>query len=109
MKDLISREALLQQIGEKLNVLRSCNDFKEAWGMRYAMVMIQNAPAVDAVEVVHGRWVEEHKHTWIPVEYDKDGEPILHDVVFYRCNLCGRIEGKKEPFCNCGADMRDGE
>lgn len=49
--DLISREALLLQIGEKLNVLRGCNDFKEAWGIRYAMVMIQNAPAVDAVEV----------------------------------------------------------
>lgn len=24
----------------------------------------------------------------------------------YKCSLCGRKEYNKEPFCNCGADMR---
>lgn len=100
--DLISREALLQRIGEKLNVLRSCNDFKEAWGMKYAMVMIQNAPAVDAVEVVHGKWIE------------KEG---LFCETFYRCSACEEdivlLDGEPMDnwynYCpNCGARM-DGE
>ncbi len=98
MKDLISREALLQQIGEKLNVLRGCNDFKEAWGMRYAMVMIQNAPAVDAVEVVHGRW-----------------ERLNYVNGWARCSRCEstweleKIDAFNMTFCpNCGARM-DGE
>ena len=94
MKDLISREALLQQIGEKLNVLRGCNDFKEAWGMRYAMVMTQNAPAVDAVEVVHGRW-EEYQ------------EP--HIICCSVCDWGTGVEEKHFKYCpNCGARM-DGE
>ena len=85
MKDLISREALLQQIGEKLNVLRSCNDFKEAWGMRYAMVMIQNAPAVDAVEVVHGRW-KLTVHSFYRDTFDESCELCVYIVA--NCSEC---------------------
>ena len=112
--DLISREALLQQIGEKLNVLRGCNDFKEAWGMRYAMVMIQNAPAADAVEVVHGRWLDRPKNQgWKDEEIGTvgmvDGEPWSSCY----CSECGEWlvasdeYSVKGNFCpNCGADMR---
>ena len=104
MKDLISREALLQQIGEKLNVLRSCNDFKEAWGVKYAMAMIQNAPTVDAVEVVHAKWeiCEE------PNTFDTYGNPDK----YARCNHCGfkwtdlyAVKNYFKGCPNCGARM----
>ena len=56
-------------------------------------------------QVQRGEWVEQVKETLIPVEYDSNGDPILHKVIYYKCNLCGRTEGKKEPYCNCGAKM----
>lgn len=54
--------------------------------------------AVDAVEVVHGRWV-----------YDFN----LDEQNFYRCSVCDRQEVLLEkediyeycPYCHCGAKM----
>ena len=54
---------------------------------------IENAPTVDAVEVVHGRWI--------------------HDINnLYGCSECGERETmspkKLKNYCpNCGADMRE--
>ena len=46
---------------------------------------IADAPTVDAVEVVHGRW--------IGVDYDK-------------CSVCGGLELGRTNYCpNCGARM----
>lgn len=65
-------------------------------------------PAEDVVPAVHGKWIEQHFGTLIPVEYDDNGNVIVHDCINYQCSLCGRTESKKEPYCNCGAKM-DGE
>ena len=70
--------------------------------------MIDDMPIVEAVPVVHGKWIEQHFGTLIPVEYDDTGNAIVHDCINYQCSLCGRTESKKEPYCNCGAKM-DGE
>lgn len=58
---------------------------------------IDNAPAVDAVEVVHGRW--EQVQRWAT-------------KAKYRCSVCGReimsatkVNIEKYPFCHCGAKM----
>ena len=56
---------------------------------------IGNAPTVDAVEVVHGRWLIHKGH--------------FHD--YAECSLCGEDCGKDTAmafnYCpNCGADMR---
>lgn len=59
----------------------------------------------ELVEVRHGRWVPEIHHTYLPVEYDDAGGPILHEYTSYRCSLCGREEAKEEPYCHCGARM----
>ena len=59
-------------------------------------------------EIRHGEWVEQVKETLIPVEFDSNGDPILHKVIEYKCSLCGRLEGKKEPYCNCGTKMDGG-
>ena len=52
-------------------------------------------PTVDAVEVVHGRWMLTH------------GE----DGLYYDCSICGHCagRGRKSNYCpNCGAKM-DGD
>ena len=58
-------------------------------------------------KVWKGEWIKERGQTYIPVEYNEQGEAILHDFVVYRCSICGRENTKVEPFCNCGAPMTD--
>ena len=64
------------------------------------LLMIAEAPTVDAVEVVHGRWNE--KQELIPgCEDDVD--------TYCMCSICGAIEIGKTNYChNCGAKM-DGD
>ena len=62
-------------------------------------------PAADVAEVRHGRWIPKINHTYMPVEYDENGAPILHRYTSYYCSLCGREEAKEEPYCHCGARM----
>lgn len=66
---------------------------------------VDGKPAADVAPVRHGRWIEEHGETFIPIEYDTNGELILHNYVGYHCSLCGRYEHVQEPYCNCGALM----
>lgn len=62
---------------------------------------IQNLPTVDAVEVKHGRWINEVElrpelYGWVP----------LNSVV---CSICKNSNELEKPYCpNCGARM-DGE
>lgn len=58
------------------------------------MVDIEEIPAADVEPVVHARW---EKEVYV--------DPCGADWTKYRCSLCGRIEIKKEPYCNCGAKM----
>ena len=57
--------------------------------------MIDKAPAVDAVEVVHGRWiVKEHSAPY-------GGFHLFH------CSECDSPNAQERNYCpNCGADMR---
>jgi hypothetical protein len=62
-------------------------------GILYACDYISNEELpVDAVPVVHGRWVEDYAYSSDP-----------HDRLRYKCSMCGRIERSKEPYCHCGA------
>ena len=76
---------------------------------------IDNAPTVDAVEVVHGRWILKSR---IYKMFDDVDEEF-----YVECNLCNReepvcfefgeqrmLEYAKQhyPYCHCGAKM-DGE
>ena len=68
-----------------------------------ARKLMEDAPTVDAVEVVHGRWDTEkcnHKPHRI-----KNPEKW----VIYKCSVCGYSNGRKQSnYCpNCGADMRE--
>lgn len=67
--------------------------------------IVSNLTAADVAEVRHGRWIPKINHTYMPVEYDENGAPILHRYTSYYCSLCGREEAKEEPYCHCGARM----
>ena len=56
---------------------------------------IMNAPTVDAVEVVHGRWIWRNK--WEPFEFR------------YECSICHEGSDLESNYCqNCGAKMDGG-
>lgn len=99
--DALNRLAEYEDIGlepEKIVLLKNIVDdaFSDkpefARGWNSAIEIINNAPAADVVEVVHGRWIEE------------DGIQI--------CSECGEEhewEDYRAPYCDtCGAKM-DGE
>ena len=63
--------------------------------------ILDEAPTVDAVEVVHGRW--EQIQRWAT-------------KAKYRCSVCGRevmsaveVNIEKYPHCHCGAKMDGGK
>ena len=67
---------------------------------RFLKNLIQKLPTVDAVEVVHGRWLPMYQVDWIY------GKEWLTD---YICTECGQLHKKKSNYCpNCGAKM-DGD
>ena len=62
---------------------------------------VWDAPTVDAVPVVHGRWiVKEEPIPWCEDDVD----------MFWECSVCECRNFDESPYCpNCGADMRDGD
>lgn len=114
-KRYVDTDYILGQIEEVQTSLQTNND--KLWGrnkpyfkgLALANAIILEAPEADVEKVQHGEWLERTRETLIPVEFDANGDPILHKVIEYKCNLCGRIEGNKEPYCNCGAKMDGGK
>lgn len=94
--DLIYRGDIFQRLCEYCSRMKYC----DKKGCVDAEI-INSIPAVDAVEVRHGRWVFDF---------------ALGGSNFYKCSECGRQEcllekyNAKEymPYCHCGAKM-DGE
>ena len=85
--DLIDRQALLAKKTE----MEQCFAVSE--------YDIANAPRVDAVEVVHVRWIFKHNPITDPKKY----------FIRIVCSECNLHTGQKSNYCpNCGAKM-DGE
>ena len=105
MKEYIERAVAVKKFE---NYRRDCeeeNDERTAQIFEDCISELMAIPAADVAEVRHGRWNPEIHHTYIPVEYDQNGDPILHEYTSFRCSLCGREEPKEEPYCHCGARM----
>lgn len=105
MKEYIERAVAVKKFE---NYRRDCeeeNDERAAQIFEDCISELMAIPAADVAEVRHGRWNPEIHHTDIPVEYDQNGDPILHEYTSFRCSLCGREELKEEPYCHCGARM----
>ena len=106
-KRLIDANALIAVFDERNSdtfIQYHTRENKEYWwgmnaGINWGVNTINNAPTVDAVEVVHGRW-----------------EPRTDVIGFVRCSVCHDCniyedwaDGKKWNYCpNCGAKM-DGD
>ena len=101
MAEYISRETLLKAV-EKMDRLD-----KESTPYEYDkegyILLIENAPTVDVAEVKHGEWLDDIQKITTVAGVEHNG------LVGYKCSLCGRREGTKEPYCNCGAKMDGGE
>ena len=90
-KRLIDANALLEDFGEEPMVWNDSEaEIQERNDWRTYTRMVKNAPTVDAVEVVHGRWI--HKGAW-----------------HIECSECKHILahiGEAKNYCpNCGAKM----
>ena len=58
--------------------------------------------AIEALqERPKGRWIQEI-HTGLIGDTNE-----YNDTYFFRCSICGRTVFEKEPYCHCGADMRE--
>ena len=98
MDDLISREAALDMLDHERKVLIEQGRLgAEHIVVHHARRMIEDLPAVEAVPVVHGRWIDENPDDFL--------DPRM------RCSICTGIESPllKWRYCpNCGAKM-DGD
>lgn len=93
MSDLISRSTLL----EKLKKSRMCHaqTTREVNLLVRCENIVKEQPPVEAVPVVHGKWIEHGEDT-------KGNSPI-------ECPMCRYLYARLYPknFCpNCGANMR---
>ena len=87
--DLISRKALIAEY-DRVHI-------GPPGGARKLM---EDAPTVDAVEVVHGRWVE----TLVPDGYVQKASRMRK-----QCSVCGWTNACRYRYCpNCGAKMDGG-
>ena len=91
MKEYIEREAVKSAVKKRLGTM-------DLFESRFN-ADIDAIPSADVVERKRGEWVDISC-----VVHDPDGDWIATQ---YQCSLCGRKEYMKEPFCNCGADMRE--
>lgn len=93
--DLISREALLEELGESLQAVKGGTKWMMGTqqGLENAIVMVKEAPAVDAVEVVR---CKDCKHCFLWKIPFCDAEigllPIPHNIETWYCPLGERKE-----------------
>lgn len=100
-KDVIDRKALLKTYKNWLPQLEGEKDKGDRRGVETCIAVLEDAPAVDAVPVVHGKWEFEH---------------MTGDRSYYaHCSECGKRKffkdyDEQDNYCsNCGADMREVE
>ena len=92
--DLISRSVLIQRLAYYSD--HSYGDAEYAYGM--AVQEVLNAPAEDAVPLVHARWVQEDEDAWRCTRCSAfwifiDGGPEENGARF--CPVCGALMDAK--------------
>ena len=95
---LIDADALLEQLGKRAEMHEDdeCTELT----IHEDMYEVKNAPTIEAIPVVHGRWDAIFEKLW-NVEFEV--------VTGFECSNCGHLEGFELNYCpNCGAKM-DGE
>lgn len=95
MSNYVERDLLAYRI--KYYMDHTPEDSKEHYAYSVALKEIQNAPITDAAPIVHAWW-----NSFL------DGDYIMPKR-YYRCSRCGRVESRRQPYCNCGAKMNGGD
>lgn len=109
MNDLISREGLIKEVCGKCDGACDCCCEENCIQCKRPNMRcdfrkdLDEAPTVDAVPVVHGRWIEDYE-TFVQ-DNGYESEPIHTGFV---CSVCGRHSCSIEPYCHCGAKMDGG-
>ena len=98
MAEYIEREALEKSIREKANP-KGCTHITPQDVYSTVLAIVECEPTANVAEVRHGKWLD-----CIETGTSVAGINITA-LTGYKCSLCGRYEGKKEPYCNCGAKM----
>ena len=98
MARYIDADELLKTYKEWLTQLSRPEDKGDRTGVETCIAVLENTPTEDVVGVKHGEWNEE-------TEYYADDYSECNVRKVYACSLCGRMEKRKEPYCNCGAKM----
>ena len=99
-KWLIDANALLEKLSRMIDYCKTDKKVNATTALFQVGDAIMDCPTVDAVEVVHGRWIDDGG-------LDEDGNGQ------YRCSSCG-VGEKHNPtvtvsYCwNCGAKMDGG-
>jgi len=86
---LIDADALLEKLGESLRAVKGGTKWMMGTqqGLENAIVMVKEAPTVDAEIVRHGEWVNG-----------------------MQCSKCKQVDTTKPNYCpNCGARMDGGK
>ena len=101
MSRLIDADALELKLREEMKILKPIEDSRDMFfhdsginaAITGAILATRNAPTIDAVPVVHGRWVNQD-----------------NTYTRYRCSVCNmqNCEAHYKYCPNCGARM-DGE
>lgn len=109
MGDLIERDKIYEAVYDlackSVGVIGGISE-DYAYGLREAAHMIEEAPAVEAVPVVHGRWIKINKYDMESRLYCSSCKQEYN----YIDGICYLVSGSELPFyCpNCGTKM-DGE
>lgn len=113
MPRLIDADALAERL--RLQYCKDCNNYNEikcrACNIDDTIDFIEDAPVVDAVEVVHGEWIKNEPNTEAMREWHKHGigKAMSEKSIYWTCSRCGRWGTPSLKYCpNCGAKM-DGE
>ena len=98
MSRLIDADALTERLNEYAN-----DDWNVSLGGVFTdavdtcLDFVENAPTIEAVPVVHGKWISHKRMARSPL------------VMNYACSVCGK-DGNQTNFCpNCGAKMDGGK
>ena len=71
---------------------------------------LDKTPTVDAVPVVHGKWIYEERDR---LDHETDDGRVFRTEKWWKCSKCGNAKGyighkPSDKFCSeCGADMRE--
>jgi rubrerythrin len=101
MSDLISREALIEEIKQRAGMWQKTAE-------KFISV-IKEQPTVEAKEVVHGKWIKNKQNPEAMQAFHElgIGKGMGINSIYWTCSKCGSWGTPTSNFCsNCGCDMR---